>query len=30
VLSERIIRTDAFGDSPAGEQTFRFLDLQAN
>ena len=30
VLSERVIRTDAFGDSPAGEQTFRFLDLQAN
>jgi len=30
VLSERVIRTEAFGDSPAGEQRFQFLDLQAN
>ena len=30
VLSERVIRTEAFGDSPAGEQTFQFLDLKAN
>jgi len=27
VLSERTIRTDACGDSPASEQTFRFIDL---
>lgn len=27
VLSERVICTEAFGDTPAGEQTFRFLDL---
>ena len=27
VLSERIIRTDACADSPASEQTFRFIDL---
>ena len=27
VLSERTIRTDACGDSPASEQTFRFVDL---
>ena len=30
VLSERVIRTEAFGDSPAGEQSFQFLDLKAN
>ena len=30
VLSERVIRTEAFGDSPADEQTFQFLDLKAN
>ena len=30
VLSERVIRTEAFADSPAGEQTFQFLDLKAN
>jgi hypothetical protein len=27
VLSERKICTDAFGDSPASEQSFRFVDL---
>ena len=30
VLSERVIRTEAFGDNPAGEQSFRFTQLTAN
>ena len=28
VLSERVVETDAFGDTPAGRQVFRFEDLQ--
>ncbi len=28
VLSERVVETDAFGDTPAGCQVFRFSDLQ--
>jgi hypothetical protein len=29
VLSERVVETEAFGDSPASRQVFRFEDLQA-
>ena len=28
VLSERVVETEAFGDTPAGRQVFRFTDLQ--
>jgi hypothetical protein len=28
VLSERVVSTEAWGDTPAGNQTFRFEDLQ--
>jgi hypothetical protein len=27
VLSERVVETDAHGDTPAGRQVFRFEDL---
>ena len=30
VLSERVVETEAFGDTPAGRQVFRFEDLQPN
>jgi len=30
VLSERVVETEAFGDTPAGRQLFRFEDLKAN
>ena len=30
VLSERVVETEAFGDTPAGRQVFRFEDLKAN
>ena len=30
VLSERVVETEAFGDTPAGRQVFRFEDLNAN
>ena len=30
VLSERVVDTEAFGDTPAGRQVFRFEDLQPN
>jgi hypothetical protein len=28
VLSERVVETEAHGDTPAGRQVFRFVDLQ--
>jgi hypothetical protein len=28
VLVERVVETDAFGDTPAGRQVFRFESLQ--
>ena len=30
MLSERVVETEAFGDTPAGRQVFRFEDLKAN
>ena len=29
VLSERVVTTEANGDTPAGSQTFRFENLEA-
>jgi hypothetical protein len=28
VLSERVVETDAFGETPAGRQVFRFEELE--
>jgi hypothetical protein len=30
VLSERVVETEGFGETPAGRQVFRFEDLQPN
>ncbi|MFZ9265485.1 MAG: DUF3386 family protein, partial [Vulcanococcus sp.] len=30
VLSERVVETEAFGETPAGRQVFRFEDLKAH
>jgi hypothetical protein len=29
VLTERVVTTEAYGDTPAGSQTFRFEDLES-